>query len=427
MTPTADTQFDPAHPPPPLLTSEIDSFANKTMSTRKPAALKTVLDDAVGRYPTHRLEKIQGLLDELAENQPLRPLEDSPAPDLEDWQQAWQAHRGRRWLDIPWYFAESFLYRRLMDAVGYFADEPWGGLDPFLPRKQAELAGQTPWRTLASALAQSTDNSPDSLRTLLQYGVWGNRIDLSYTQVAQSSGGQITVETERANLLVDDTAAVLQSMQRGGGAEAQGRIFLSPPLPSTPTPLLNIHFICDNAGTELLTDLALVDFLLRCRWAGQVTLHLKAHPTFVSDTILADIELTLRAMREQGNDDFTALADRLDRYRRQQRLRLRADFFWNSSHFFWEFLPTLQTELAQAHLVIIKGDANYRRLLGDSRWPTTASIADAVPYFPAPFVTLRTLKSDPIVGLSPGQADHLDQEDAEWRVNGKRGLIQAVL
>ena len=108
-----------------------------------------------------------------------------------------------------------------------------------------------------------------------------------------------------------------------------------------------------------------------------------------------------------------------------QRLRLQPDPFWNSPYFFWELPQHLQAELAQAHLVIIKGDANYRRLLGDSRWPTTVPIAAAVPYLPAPFVALRTMKSDPVVGLQPGQADRLDQVDPDWRVNGKRGMIQA--
>jgi hypothetical protein len=37
------------------------------------------------------------------------------------------------------------------------------------------------------------------------------------------------------------------------------------------------------------------------------------------------------------------------------------------------------------------------------------------------------MKSDPVVGLSPGQAEALDNEDPLWRVNGKRGIVQAVL
>jgi len=37
------------------------------------------------------------------------------------------------------------------------------------------------------------------------------------------------------------------------------------------------------------------------------------------------------------------------------------------------------------------------------------------------------MKSDVIVGLPPGKAEELTQVDREWRVNGKRGVIQANL
>ena len=45
-------------------------------------------------------------------------------------------------------------------------------------------------------------------------------------------------------------------------------------------------------------------------------------------------------------------------------------------------------------------------------------------YFPAPLLALRSLKSDPIVGLRPDQAETLDGLDPKWRSNGKRGVIQ---
>jgi hypothetical protein len=57
--------------------------------------------------------------------------------------------------------------------------------------------------------------------------------------------------------------------------------------------------------------------------------------------------------------------------------------------------------------------------VGDAVWAADARFADVTAYFPAP---LRTLKSDPIVGLAPGRAAALDREDATWRVNGKRGV-----
>lgn len=409
--------------------SEPDSFAYRTMTTRKPRILRDVLDDYAGVYSTEIMVGVQALHDELVNNQPVQPLIDVNSPDAAAWYSAWRLYQGQCWLALPWFWAETFLYRRLMAAVGYFKDDEWGGIDPFLPRKQAELEGETAWQVLAGALAQSMEDSSDSLQGLLYYGVWGNRIDLSYRQVAQAAGGQIALDQEVGNLLVDDAAAVVTYLQtltitRQHPADShQSASDVRPPS----FVARRVDFICDNAGAELLTDLVLVDFLLRFKWATEVVLHVKAHPTYVSDTIPADVDLTLAAMKEQEVDEFFELATRLERYLKQQRLRVRADFFWNSHRFFWEFPPPLQVELGSAHLIIIKGDANYRRLLGDHRWPTTMPMGEAAPYFPAPFVTLRTLKSDPIVGLQPGQAGRLDQEDAEWRVNGKRGMVQAVL
>ncbi|MEW5959774.1 MAG: damage-control phosphatase ARMT1 family protein [Chloroflexota bacterium] len=396
-------EFDPSNLPPLLMTGEAGSFANITMTTRIPEIVQNVLGDFGDKFPDDTRQALQALQAEILNNQRLQPLQ-TQAPDKDSWSAACRPYLGQRWFDLPWYFAETFFYRRLLEAVGYFGESEWAGVDPFLPRKQAELRGEAPWQILSMALEHSRANADDSFRLLLHHGVWGNRLDLSYTQVARAASGQIAVEQEQANLLIDDTAAVWSHLQHRG----QGRI----------------DFISDNSGTELLMDLALADFLLRFDWAEQITLHVKAHPTYVSDTIPADVDLTIAALNSQQAVELQALARRLTGY---QRLRVRADYFWNSSRFFWELPVSLQEDLARANLVIVKGDANYRRLIGDCRWPTTSPLAERAPYFPTSLVALRTMKSDPIVGLRAGQAEALDQIDAAWRVNGKRGVIQAVL
>jgi hypothetical protein len=86
----------------------------------------------------------------------------------------------------------------------------------------------------------------------------------------------------------------------------------------------------------------------------------------------------------------------------------------------------LRTELAPSHLIFIKGDANYRRLLGNCNWPFTTRFEDIVCYFPAPFVALRTLKSEVAAGLQLAQIETLKQEDAQWLTNGQWGVIQFV-
>ncbi|MCG3212098.1 MAG: hypothetical protein FOGNACKC_05745 [Anaerolineae bacterium] len=409
MTHAADIVFNPASPPPPLHTSEPGSFARNTIAVRKPAIVEQVLADFPD-FPPAIVAGLEQLRSELADDQPVQPLR-TRAGDGPAWAEAWEPHRGQSWLNIPWFFAEVFFYRRLLETTGYFgSDDPavarWQGIDPFLPRKQAELAEPAPWQVLRLALAHSADNTADSFRALLHHAVWGNRVDLSYNQVAQDAGRQIAIEREQANLLVDDTEAVLAHLAPTGG---------------------RVDFIADNSGTELLLDLALADFLLRFGWSSQITLHVKFHPTYVSDATPTDVDWTIGLIQQRAEADLAALGQRLASYRQSGRLPLHDDIFWNGPQFFWELPPNLRRQLAQARLVVVKGDANYRRLLGDHRWPAAALAQNVINYFPAPLVSLRTMKSDPVIGLQPGQAEALDGVDPAWRVNGKRGLIQAVL
>jgi hypothetical protein len=104
------------------------------------------------------------------------------------------------------------------------------------------------------------------------------------------------------------------------------------------------------------------------------------------------------------------------------RLALRSHPYWNGPESLWDMPDALARELTGARLVVLKGDANYRRALGDAVWPEGTSFATVTSSFPAPLLALRTLKSDPVVGLVPGRARELDQIDGTWRVNGKRGL-----
>jgi hypothetical protein len=86
--------------------------------------------------------------------------------------------------------------------------------------------------------------------------------------------------------------------------------------------------------------------------------------------------------------------------------------------------PHIQEQLGTAALVISKGDAQYRRLLGDRHWPYTTPLDKIMSYFPASLVILRAAKSEVMAGLAPGQVEKLSQEDPEWLYNGRWGLIQ---
>jgi len=84
----------------------------------------------------------------------------------------------------------------------------------------------------------------------------------------------------------------------------------------------------------------------------------------------------------------------------------------------------IHQEMSTASLVISKGDANYRRLVGDLYWDPATPFADVVGYFPAPLAALRVLKAEVVVGLPPDKAGEMEQADTDWLINGKWGVIQ---
>ena len=386
--------------PAPIPVGGDNPFADNTLQVRVPDILREI-QRLNPDYPA----SIQGDLDELIramEQKKTIPLIDRfPAPDYDDWAAALHAEeqifQPHTWFNCEWFFAETYAYRCVMQAVRWFES----GRDPFAPKKSAELAGEQLWALLDDALKM--DGSPrENVERMLACALWGNRIDLSYAASMERGATNIGAD----DLLADDRPHILQQLSEDASSLRAGVV----------------HIIADNSGSELAMDLALIDALLK-GGVSQVILHVKAHPTFVSDAIPADIWSLINAMEEHS---ITAqrLAVRLNEAWLKRHFVIASDFFWNSRHFIWKMPPSLANAISGALLVIVKGDANYRRLIGDALWPADTPFPHVMQGFPAPIVAMRTLKSDPVVGLQPGTAKQLDAIDPEWRVNGQRGVIQ---
>jgi hypothetical protein len=380
--------------PPPIMTSEPGSFARTTIVERKPQIIRQVVADngyplrIVAALDTFRREIAQGRVQHLTES----------APDVALWNQEASANRDKTWLELPWYFAETYFYRRLLEAVEYFQPGPWQGRDPFALQKRAQEQAAVQWLA-------GNGGDLDGLLAIEQFTVllhsclWGNRADLSNFTIREEVRGGVGVADERHNILIDGTDQV--AMLLAGGVE-------------------RVDFVNDNAGQELLFDLILADFLLAEGWAHTVVLHLKGQPFFVSDAMIADVQETVALLANE------ALGQRLRAHLDGNRLLLKTDPFWTSSLMFRQMPPSLVEELARTDLIIFKGDVNYRRLLDDAHWSYTARLEEIAAYVPAPFVALRTLKGEIIVGLEPGQADAMAASEPNWLINGKRGLIHYV-
>jgi hypothetical protein len=380
--------------PPPIRTDGSNGFARYSMQQRVPAIAREVAAHNP-HFSTAVKRSIEQLARDIEGDAPL-PAPCPPGPDVQAWTDAHVTHAGETWLATEWFNAEFAFYRELVRCCRFWET----GRDPFAWAKEEELGGDGPWARVAAAIGGVAGFAREErVASLMHQSLWGNRVDLSYRVAATRT------HVHDEDLLADDTAAAARLLASDGA---------------------HVHVVADNTGTELALDLALVDALLEDE-RTRVTVHVKMQPVFVSDATPADVWRLLDCMRAWPRGDVSSLADRLCARFDAERLVLAPDPFWSGPRFLWEAPPHLRDALASATIVVLKGDANYRRLVGDALWPPHTKFSQPCAGLPFPVVCLRTMKSDSILGLPPGLAEQLDATEPRWRIDGKRGVIQAYI
>ncbi|WP_194916111.1 damage-control phosphatase ARMT1 family protein [Catenulispora rubra] len=375
-----------------IVSDQPGSFAWGVWNKRHPILIKQIRD--AYPYPAEIQHALEALLEETIAGDIQRLLPD--AHDYALWQEWDRGWYGGSWLSAPFLWAESYFYRRLLEAVGYFRPGPWHGVDLFGPAKQAELATPVVASELAALDQVAAMPLASQRRALLAAALWGNRADLGFRITASPEG-------PATDLVADDSARIWALLDA--------------------SPAATVHLIADNAGRELLADLILVDHLLTTGAATNVVLHVKPQPYYVSDATGSDVLAVLRRITTApgtaaatGQRLWTALTD--------GTITLRTHAFWCAPLSYRHLPPDLTADLSHATLTILKGDLNYRRLIGDRAWPPTTPFAELTAYFPSPVAALRTLKSDVAVGLTPETVAKLDATGTAWRTSGEYALIQ---
>ncbi len=381
---------------PVILADEPGTFPHGVLAERHPAIIRQVRE--AFPYEPARHRALDALLAECTGGT-VEPLP-ADSHDRERWR-AWgmDGYAGRSWFEVPWLWSESFFYRRLLDAVGYFAPGPWQGVDPFRPSKLAELDSPATDEELA-ALDDLADRPEDEQAAALLHGsLWGNRADLGFRLSAEGAERSAAVPA----LVADDSERLWPLLDASSAT---------------------LCLVADNAGRELVPDLLLIAHLLAHGRIGRAVLHLKPYPYYVSDATTADLVDAVRRLTgaegvaaEYGRGLWAALGD--------GRLSLRTHPFSCSPLPYADMPDDLRADFAAATVTVVKGDLNYRRLVGDRYWPPTTPFADVTRYFPGPVAALRTLKSDVITGLSAGtEAALTAAEGQRWRTAGTHALVQ---
>jgi Damage-control phosphatase ARMT1-like domain len=384
----------------PAIVSNIPgSFAWHVFQDRHPKLIAQIRE--AYPYLPSQLEALNNLLEETLTGRI------SPLPATAHDQAAWNAwgdgYFGQRWHDVPFLWAESYFYRRLLDAVGFFESGAWFWIDPFEFLKTAELRDPA----LESELGALDDlrrlPTHERAEALVLASLWGNRADLGFRIGLAAAGSQ---PAQAASLVADDTAALWSALD----GRAASKVCL----------------VADNTGRDLLSDLVLIDHLLGEGLASEVVVHVKPNPYYVSDAVTADLVACIRRLAA-ASGSANAVGRRIQQAMADGRVSVYTHWFYCAPLSFHHMPPDLAKEFGSASLSILKGDLNYRRLVGDCEWPATTPFAETADYFPGPVVTLRTLKSDVVVGLNADALPALDASGEPWRTSGTHGLVQARL
>ncbi|XP_038071821.1 damage-control phosphatase ARMT1-like [Patiria miniata] len=414
------------------------SFAYYTIRDRLPVILTRVVDTVY----TYRIKATQQygeegardcksivaslakLRNEMQTDKPILPLVSDKDEDSEIWQRYLEEETQRNsgqppsWFQSPWLYFECYMYRRMVDYIRQ--SKHLKSFDPFREMKDTALEKSQDALVILAKYLDSTSDENGNVYNLfaefIQIALWGNKCDLSISAGVENSQkisplSQLKVLKDK--ILVDDTEKLWQVLQKAREHKAEnGRV--------------RLDIVLDNAGFELFTDLCLAEFALRT--VDVVVMHDKDMPWFVSDVGHSDFKHTLDFLERHENEFLQSLGQKWTQRLQDGSWILQGHPFWTTPHDFSEMRsvsPELHAELSNSDLILLKGDLNYRKLVGDRQWEHTVPYAEALCGFhPAPHCALRTSKADVIVGLEEGVSEQIEAGDKDWMLDGKYAVIQ---
>lgn len=418
----------------PLKAQYKQGFAFYTVKERLPIILTQVIDQLskdkeqiVQHFGEDAREELKNAIGEISKlkyelqtDKEFRPIE-SALGDEQVWND-FIAGLGNdnSYYSACWLYAETYMYRRLnsifesttlLKKLDYFQQQKRKALTNSYDAMGAVLKSIEHFNQDKTGKTEAEIG--DFFQKLLKLNLWGNRCDLSLSagaEVQQDGDPLSSLESCNSYIVSDDTPAIWDHVRQAA-------------------PDAVIDIINDNSGYELFTDLCLADYIIEYRLAARVNFNVKAIPWYVSDVTPKDMAWTLETLKTHENPLLSAFGHRLQSRFDAGTLHLKeVDNFWTSPYEFHrmrDINPTLYQQLGESHLLIFKGDLNYRKLLGDFNFPYTTPFREALKGFhPTALCSLRTVKADLICGLAEGLSDKLDAKDDRWMVTGEYAVIQ---
>ncbi|XP_053448398.1 damage-control phosphatase ARMT1 isoform X7 [Nycticebus coucang] len=433
-----------AKPPASLSGQDVGSFAYLTIKDRTPQILTKAID-TLHRHKSEFFEKygepgveaekkaislLSKLRNELQTDKPIIPLVEKFV-DTDIWNQYLEYHQSLlnesdekpRWFYSPWLLVECYMYRRIHEAI--IQSPPIDDFDVFKESKdqnffesqESVLALCTYLQELVRTIEDLDENQlKNEFFKLLQISLWGNKCDLSLSggeASSQKNDVLNSLQDLKPFILVNDMEHLWSLLSNYKKREKTS---------------IRVDIVLDNSGFELVTDFILAEFLLSSKLATEIHFYGKTIPWFVSDTTVRDFNWLIEQVKCSNHKWMSKCGVDWENYVKMGRWVYHDHIFWTLPHEYCamsQVAPDLYAELQKAHLILFKGDLNYRKLTGDRKWGFSVPFHEALNGFhPAPLCSIRTLKAELQVGLQPGQGEQLLASDPNWLTTGKYGVFQ---
>jgi hypothetical protein len=124
-----------------------------------------------------------------------------------------------------------------------------------------------------------------------------------------------------------------------------------------------------------------------------VVIHVKQLPMFVSDTTADDVTILFDRI-----DKVSPFGSRLQAAADRGDIRFATHAFWSAPKFF-DRMPVADLGSGDV-LTVVKGDLNFRRLIGDVSVPVDRPFQSLAVLPAAPVLSLRSIKSYCVAGMA---------------------------
>ena len=324
------------------------------------------------------------------------------------------------WSSLPEKVAERYFSYKLSAALE--ANSISGNqavFDCFLDRKLMNLKKSQPFLEEISGRLPDIimSNDPlEALETFLFVSLWGMQkgrklicSDDSITGTAKKRRAFADgIRSQMSYLVKNEMAYVLRIFAEGKSARG------------------DVSIILGNTGQELVADLALAYTLITLDLCETVTFHTKKYTTNQFGATSVDVYGHIEHLADPVHSSVWAVrhfGEALRTFIYGGRLKIEDDEFWCLPTPMWDMPPRIESKLGGSRLVIVKGEENYSRMLGNRCWPLETASSSILEYWHVPVCALRILESEIGCGLDEAAVSQAGFNRA-FMTSGRWGLVQ---